>query len=655
MAKTTAMRLLELMVLKEDISRVIEYLGKNGNFEFQSGTSDAPNAIQNKSQELFEKLQSFRAYLNIEDPEDYDISSHLPEQADMESAARIGTSVEDLRSREMSVIESKKRVDEAYKEALAFSNLKVPYSELEHLSFLSLRIGKIDPAVLDDLIFNVGQRAVIMPLGQDKTRILAASSKKGRFALDSELRKHGFVALEIPKDFQGIPDDVLAGMKKQTEEEQAKLKLLEQERKNYAETHKAEIIRLLRCFSIGSQIQEIQSKLESTQLVYRITGWVPAHLSSSIMKDLDNLTEGRIALRRYNPGEVPSVTSGREKVPVKLTHGKLVGNFERLIFSYGAPLYGTIDPTPFVAFFFTLLFGIMFGDAGQGLVFILIGILMAKGVIKKFPVSPHFAPIFIAIGCSSTVMGVLTGEFFANGEILVPVSRFLTGLFGEPHDHILHLMPSASAIDKLFMFFLFTIGVGFIINSIGLIINISNNFMLGKRAHALFGKTGLCGALFFWYVVFMAVRIGAFGIGPQFYDWIAIGVTLFGVFFAHPLGALVEGHRPIFPNGIGSAFIEGVVEILEIVSSYLSNSVSFLRVGAFALAHAVLGFIIFTMTELIGGAGGIAVQILGNVVVIVLEGMIVAIQVIRLQYYEFFSKFFTETGREFTPFRFKYK
>ena len=111
----------------------------------------------------------------------------------------------------------------------------------------------------------------------------------------------------------------------------------------------------------------------------------------------------------------------------------------------------------------------------------------------------------------------------------------------------------------------------------------------------------------------------------------------------------------MFPNGIGAAFIEGVVEILEIVSSYLSNSVSFLRVGAFALAHAVLGFIIFTMTDLVGGAGGLAVQILGNAVVIVLEGMIVAIQVIRLQYYEFFSKFFTETGREFTPFRFKYK
>ena len=77
--------------------------------------------------------------------------------------------------------------------------------------------------------------------------------------------------------------------------------------------------------------------------------------------------------------------------------------------------------------------------------------------------------------------------------------------------------------------------------------------------------------------------------------------------------------------------------------------------GAFALAHAVLGFIIFMMTEMVGGIGGVLILVLGNAIVIVLEGMIVAIQVVRLQYYEFFSKFFTETGREFKPFCFMYK
>ncbi|MFI3257805.1 MAG: V-type ATPase 116kDa subunit family protein, partial [Spirochaetales bacterium] len=306
-----------------------------------------------------------------------------------------------------------------------------------------------------------------------------------------------------------------------------------------------------------------------------------------------------------------------------------------------------------------LLFGIMFGDAGQGLVFVLIGILMTKGIIKKFPVSPQYGPIFIAMGCSSTVMGILTGEFFCNSEVLQPVSRFITGLFGTPHDHILHLMPSAESVDTLFIFFLFTISVGFIINSVGLIINIINQISLGNPGKLFFGKTGIAGALFFWYVIFLTIRIFAFGSAIHLYDWIIIGIALFGVFAAHPLERLVDGHRPIFENSPGTAVIEGFVEILEVISSYLSNTVSFLRVGAFALAHAVLGFIIFTMTELVASSAGfgvgLLVQIFGNIVVIVLEGMIVSIQVIRLQYYEFFSKFFTENGREFMPLRFKYK
>ena len=655
MARTTQMRLIELMVLKEDISGVIEFIGKRGNFEFQNQLHEGSVSNTTPSKDMFDKLQLVRGYLGIEDLQDYRSDAQLPSDNDFEMAGNILNAVEDLKQKELDSSENTKHVTDAYTEAQAFSNLKVSYAELDHLSFLSLRIGKIDPAIVDDLIFNLSGRAVIVPLGEDKSRILAATSKKGRFALDSELKRYGFMPLEIAKDFKGIPDDVLESLKNEADEAEKRLDEIIEERKNYAETHCDIILRLLGCFSIGMQVQEVQDKLEATQLVYRISGWIPHSDAESIMKDLDNLTESRIAIRLYEPNEIPSVSNGREQVPVKLTHGKFVKSFDRMIFSYGAPLYGTVDPTPIVAFFFTLLFGIMFGDAGQGLVFLIIGILLTLNKIKKFASWSKFGPIFIAIGCSSTIMGLLTGEFFANAEILVPVSRGISGLFGEPKDHILHLMPSANSIDKLFMFFAFTLGVGFIINSIGLVINIINQFTLKRPGNALFGKTGLSGACFFWYVVFMAIRIAVTGSGPQWFDWVIIGITLFGVFFAHPLEKLITGKRPIFENGFGIAIIEGVVEMLEIVSSYLSNSVSFLRVGAFALAHAVLGFIIFTMTELVGGVGGLAVSIFGNVIVIVLEGMIVAIQVIRLQYYEFFSKFFTETGREFQPFSFNYK
>ena len=135
-------------------------------------------------------------------------------------------------------------------------------------------------------------------------------------------------------------------------------------------------------------------------------------------------------------------------------------------------------------------------------------------------------------------------------------------------------------------------------------------------------------------------------------DAAVIGIALFGAAFGEPFERLLDGERPVFENGVGAALIGGIVELIEVISGYLSNTVSFLRVGAFALAHAVLGYIISTMSALAPGAGSIAISIVGNAIVVVLEGMIVAIQVIRLQYYEFFSKFFNETGREFTPYAF---
>ena len=178
--------------------------------------------------------------------------------------------------------------------------------------------------------------------------------------------------------------------------------------------------------------------------------------------------------------------------------------------------------------------------------------------------------------------------------------------------------------------------------------------MLGKPGKAIFGKNGISGSFFFWYVVAMAIRIAAFGHKISALDWSVIGITLFLTGFCGPLNKLISGERPVLENGLFAAIIEAVVEVLETLISYLSNSISFVRVGAFGLAHAVLGFIILTLSEMAGPAY-LAVMVAGNAIVIVLEGMIVAIQVIRLQYYEFFSKFFNETGREFAPFCFEYK
>jgi V/A-type H+-transporting ATPase subunit I len=382
------------------------------------------------------------------------------------------------------------------------------------------------------------------------------------------------------------------------------------------------------------------------------------------VEELEGLTQGRVAVRSFDPGEIPEVRDGAAKVPVALGHGAFVKGFERVVFSYGAPLYGAIDPTPLVAFFFTVLFGIMFGDVGQGFVLLLAGLLTGRRGIKALSKLRGYSTPLIAVGVSSMIMGFLNGEFFASEEFFVGPTRALTGfLTGRPVDRILTIMPLAEkggSVTKLFYFFGFTVGVGIVFNSLGLLVNIVNQWNLKRYERAIFAKTGAAGLALFWYAVAIALRCIAGG-GLAWFDAPGLALPAFCIFFGPALWRLIAGEKPVLEQGLMVFIMEGFVEILETVSTYISNTVSFLRVGAFALSHAVLSFIIFKLSEMVleaaGGIGGSAafllVMIFGNAVIILLEGMIVAIQVVRLQYYEFFSKFFTDTGVEFSPFRYR--
>jgi V/A-type H+-transporting ATPase subunit I len=269
----------------------------------------------------------------------------------------------------------------------------------------------------------------------------------------------------------------------------------------------------------------------------------------------------------------------------------------------------------------------------------------------------------MAVGITSMLMGLLTGEVFTSEELLVRPTLALTGLLtGRPVERILTLMPLAEkggSVAKLFYFFGFTVGVGVILNSIGLVLNIVNLFMMKKYEGALFSKTGLSGLLLFWYALFIALRC-VFGGRFSRFDMPGLLLPVFCIFFGPLFWRFFTGERPVLAHGLMTFIMEGFVEILETASTYISNTVSFLRVGAFALSHAVLSYIVFRFSEEISGltfplgsGAALLIMIFGNAVIIVLEGMIVAIQVVRLQYYEFFSKFFVETGVEFTPFRFR--
>ena len=667
------MKELELTVLKRDMDAVLEFLGRgaslqligNENSPSQPGSNPDETALIGIKKKL-EKIEAAASWLGIALPSEPLESSRFPGEAEEALALAIDAAVLPLRERESEVLAEKDELARALYEARAFSNLNAPFSDLEQLSYLSFRIGRLDPARHGELRRNLSDRAVIIALGEGDG-ILAASSRKGRFALDTELEKLNFLPMTVPEGHKGVPSDLLSGIEKRFDEINTEVDDIKSRKEKLKAQHE-ENVRMLEASYLMAEIAErTKLRLTATPSAYLLSGWVPEDTLGSLAAGLEKVSGGRAAIRAYNAGELAAVKTGKEKIPVSLKHGAFVRGFESLVLSYGAPLYGAIDPTPLVAVFFTLLFGIMFGDLGQGFVLFLLGILTGK--LAFFSAFRKFSVPLMAAGAASMLMGFLTGEVFTNEELLIVPTRLLTGfLTGNPIDRILTIMPlseKGGSVTKLIFFFGFTLAAGVVLNSSGLIINVINKFSQRKYEKALFEKTGLAGIFFFWYAVFIALRFILSLLGKTkafafcWFDAAALLVPVIVIFLAPALWRLASGERPVFIEGITVYIVEGFVEILETVSTYISNTVSFLRVGAFALSHAVLAYIVFRFSAEVSAGISTAgiflslfILVFGNLVIILLEGMIVAIQVVRLQYYEFFGKFFTETGVEFSPFRF---
>jgi len=677
------MKRIELTVLSRDVDIVIEFLGRRALMHLSDEDEDDSSSARSSMDAAFvhireslDKLASAAAWLEVKLPTEPGESSHFPGEAEDVLTNTITMAVSSLRGREKEQYEEKRKVEEALNEARAFASLDAPFSDLDQLSYLTLRVGHVDPRWHNELRQSLADRAVIVSLGSGEEggdRILAAASRKGRFALDSELKKMNFVPIAIPKELKGVPAELLSGLEDRLKAVLGELEDIIGRKEKLREEYGNSLQSLTGSYFMAEIAEQLKARLVATQNAYLLTGWVPVDMLNFLVKELDRLTEGRIAVRAYDPKELKRVIDGSEKVPVALKHGAFVQGFERMVFSYGAPLYGTIDPTPVVAVFFTILFGIMFGDLGQGMVLFLLGILAGRrgpAFLSKFR---RFSIPLMAVGISSMIMGFLNGSFFTNENILVGPTRALTAfLTGRPVDRILVLMPlpeHGGSVKKLFYFFAFTLSLGVLLNSLGLIINTINQLKLKKYEKAFFDRTGLAGLLFFWYALFIAVRFLLALERPDILTFSFLWMDVWGLvipLLAIILGPLiwriVSGERPVFAEGPAVFLMEGMVGILEIVSSIISNTMSFLRVGAFALSHAVLSYIVFRFSEEVsavsmGPAFGTTMSVLilvfGNAVIIILEGLIVTIQVLRLQYYEFFSKFFNETGVKFSPFRFR--
>ena len=673
------MKQIEFTIWKNDIDAVIEFLGRRALIHLppddDSSRKNTPgSAAHRRAGEKLKQITKAAEWLGTILPSEPAESSRFPGEEEERLADTIIAAVSSLASQEKECLDEQRKVEDAYNEAKAFDSRDTLFSNLDKFSYLTLKVGRLDPSMHERVKQNLSGNAVIIPLSPDEGeapghRVLAVASRKGRFTLDSELKKTGFDPIDIPEGHKGVPPKMIDGFEQKLENFKEELEKISEKRESLRSEYTADIQMLAASYIMASIIEQLKASLVATQNAYLLSGWIPAAMVKPVVEDIEKLTGGRIAVRAYNPEEIDRVKDGGEKVPVSLHNGPIAKGFEKVVFSYGAPLYGTIDPTPIVAFFFTLFFGIMFGDIGHGFTLFLLGILTSSRGPALFSRFRKFSVPLKAVGISSMFMGLLVGSVFTNEHLLEGPTRAVTGfLIGRPMDRILTLLPLAEhggSVSKLFYFFGFTIIIGIVLNSAGLILNIANRITLKEYDKAFFTKTGLAGALFFWYAIFIAVRFVAsmirsdiFTFSFHLYDLIALIIPLQVIFWSSAVWRLLSGKRPVFSEGLLVFIIEGLVEILETISVYISNTVSFLRVGAFALSHAVLAYIVFMFAERVssvpaGTIFSIIILVFGNSIIILLEGLIVAIQVVRLQYYEFFSKFFTEAGIEFSPFRFR--
>jgi V/A-type H+-transporting ATPase subunit I len=176
--------------------------------------------------------------------------------------------------------------------------------------------------------------------------------------------------------------------------------------------------------------------------------------------------------------------------------------------------------------------------------------------------------------------------------------------------------------------------------TLGILINIINSLRDRDYMKVFFDKSGLIGGIVYWTAIGLFTKISMSrtqGLNVYFII-ISLGVVLL---FIRPL---IEAVLKKEKHNIFISLMESTIDVLEVGMSYLANTVSFIRIAAFALAHTGLFIAIFELSRIVNSSGGeilsFLVVILGNILIIFLEGLVVTIQSLRLNYYEFFSKFF---------------
>lgn len=530
-------------------------------------------------------------------------------------------------------ISSSLKEELAYKELLRnqiepIRHLNVEVQKFFDFDYMKFRFGAMPKASFEKLSDYVEEMECIVyeiSRAGDEVYLIYFTPRSKRWNIDSLFASLYFRRIRISADIHGYPEEALAQLNSEIDDLTKRINELEQQIKTYVQANLKRLDELYTFVVQLDSVFDVRNLAVKSNDAFYLTGWIADSKLADFREEVDRISQVTCIVE-----EDDSIRAA--KPPTKLKNPKFFKPFESLIKMYGTPSYNETDPTIFIAIVYMILFGAMFGDIGQGLVIAGLGYLYFRRT------GNNLGRLAVYIGASSVVFGFVYGSLFGNEEIVGQ-------LLGYKPIHPMAIMMEILIATVLF---------GIVLILIAMIINMKNSYTQANFGKLLTDRNGVAGMVFYLAVLgIVLANVLEWTVHPLLVV-VFIIAPLVVIFLSHPLANYINGKKEFLPKDRGGFFIEATFELIETLLAFLSNTISFLRIGAFALNHVGF-FLAFSMLSDIvaqssGTFGSIVVMVIGNILIIVLEGMIVGIQGMRLTYYELFSRFFEGDGKEFQPF-----
>ena len=528
------------------------------------------------------------------------------------------------------------RMDASYRKIVPFIGLNYDIEKILQFDNVKYSFGRMPVEYykkLQDYVYD-SLDALILECTRDRefVYVLYFVPRREEDKVDAVFASMYFEKIFIPDEYKGTPEQAINQLHQQMKDCQEKIFAIDVKIAEILETRAPEILgaseRLERYATTFDVRKYAACTKHDIHTFYIICGWMSQRDAEAFRREIAD-DENTFCFVEKDPSKL------LDGPPTKLRHPAILKPFEMFLEMYGLPSYNEIDPTPLMALTYMVFFGFMFGDLGQGALLFLGGALLYK--LKGM----RLAGIISCCGVCSMIFGLLFGSVFGFEDVFEP-------LWLHPQE----AMTNLPFIGRLNTVFVVAIAIGMGVILLCMILNIVNGIRQGNRERIFLDTNGLAGLVFYGSAVAcILLFMTGHTLPAALVLVIMFGIPLLLLFLKEPIMNRLEKKPKLIEGGVGMFITQGFFEMFEMLLSYFSNTLSFVRIGAFAVSHAAMMSVVMMLAGAeSGGALSWPVVILGNLFICGMEGLIVGIQVLRLEYYELFSRFYTGGGRAFKPY-----